>query len=128
MSQFMVANTLDSGAGSLRNQTSQHDADAAGGQYGRTITWTYQVTNTSSADAPVADTTDQDFALVIYNGTAGMASAIADADALIDERYAFDFDGIGGGGSDLLIGGDSAPGQRVSFLISDWRSASAKTA
>ena len=73
----------------------------------------------SSADAPVADTTDQDFALVIYNGTAGMASAIADADALIDERYSFDFDGIGGGGSDLLIGGDSAPGQRVSFLISD---------
>ena len=45
-----------------------------------------------AAPAPdaTADTTDQDFALVIYNGTAGMASAGADADAFIDEAFTFD--------------------------------------
>jgi hypothetical protein len=49
--------------------------------------------NTPNETREGADTTDQDFALVIYNGTAGMASTVGDADAFIDERYSFDFDG-----------------------------------
>jgi hypothetical protein len=100
MSQFMVTNTLDDGAGSLRSQTSQPDVDAAGGQYGRTITWTYQVTNTGSADAPApkptgADTTDQDFALIISNANVynvdgdGQGDLVARA---LDEHDSFNFD------------------------------------
>jgi hypothetical protein len=100
MSQFMVTNTLDDGAGSLRSQTSQPDVDAAGGQYGRTITWTYQVTNTGSADAPApkptgADTTDQDFALIISNANVYDVDLDGKDDLVarsLDEHDSFNFD------------------------------------